>query len=159
MIRSFFTYYLLALTLMSCGQKDETFDEMVQRMASDQVAIIYPEDIPDGAILVDRREPEELEVSMIPGAISDIDFEKKVERGELEPTTPVVVYCSVGYRSGLYGKDLQDQGFAEVYNLYGGIFHWVNSGRGVENVRGVTDSVHTYNKKWSQWLEKGIKTW
>jgi len=51
-------------------------------------------------------------------------------------------------------------GFTNVRNLYGGIFEWVNEGGEIRNSKNQpTDSVHTYSKSWSIWLEKGIKVY
>ena len=73
---------------------------------------------------------------------------------------PIVVYCSVGYRSERIGEKLQEMGFTQVYNLYGGIFDWKNRGMEVENMEGEpTEKVHTYNKKWGQWLLRGEKVY
>jgi predicted sulfurtransferase len=70
----------------------------------------------------------------------------------------VVVYCSVGYRSERVGEHLLAMGFKDVKNLYGGIFEWVNNGQAIVDRNGkFTNQVHTYNKSWSKWLEKGIK--
>ena len=40
------------------------------------------------------------------------------------------------------------------------IFDWKNQGNNIVNENNLeTDSVHTYNKAWSQWLYKGIKVY
>ena len=72
----------------------------------------------------------------------------------------MVVYCSVGYRSERIGEKMQKMGFENVSNLYGGIFDWKNQGNTVINLnQEPTDSVHTYNRNWSQWLYNGIKVY
>jgi predicted sulfurtransferase len=63
----------------------------------------------------------------------------------------------VGYRSEKIAKRCQAAGFKQVYNLYGGIFEWVNQGNTVVNADGPTEQVHTYDKKWSVWLDRGIR--
>ncbi len=79
---------------------------------------------------------------------------------KLNKDSPIIVYCSVGYRSERVGEKLKSAGFKNVKNLYGGIFQWVNEGHPVVNKKDHwTDSVHTYNKNWSQWLTKGIKVY
>ncbi|RMG61980.1 MAG: rhodanese-like domain-containing protein, partial [Bacteroidetes bacterium] len=73
---------------------------------------------------------------------------------------PVVVYCTVGYRSERIGEQLQALGFTQVYNLYGGIFAWKNQGFPVVDPEGKpTERVHTYNADWSQWLRQGEKVY
>ena len=112
-------------------------------------------------ILLDTRSKDEFGVSHLPNAyfLDSDDFEtEKVNR--IKRDTPIVVYCTVGYRSERIGEKLLKMGFINVHNLYGGIFEWVNNGNSVVNSSShVTDSVHTYNKNWSQWLVKGVKVY
>jgi 3-mercaptopyruvate sulfurtransferase SseA len=71
-----------------------------------------------------------------------------------------VVYCSIGARSQEIGKKLQAAGYQNVYNLYGGIFHWVNEDNPVFTPDSdLTEQVHTYNKRWGMWLKKGEKVY
>jgi len=107
--------------------------------------------------ILDAREKGEYEISHIPDAryIGYDKFKKKTVQ-DIPKDAKVVVYCSVGYRSEKIGEKLEKAGFTDVYNLYGSIFEWVNAGNEVENKDGEkTDSVHTYNKKWSQWVIEG----
>ena len=74
---------------------------------------------------------------------------------DLDKKTPIVVYCSVGYRSEKVGEKLKAAGFLNVKNLYGSIFEWVNEGNPVVgNDNKATAKVHTYNKTWSRWVDK-----
>ncbi len=112
-------------------------------------------------ILLDTRSPEEYNVSHIPGATL-IDYDnfdpKSVEK--IDRDAEVIVYCSVGYRSERIGEKLQDMGFTNVKNLYGGIFQWVNEEGPLLNDKNLpTDSVHTYSRRWSQWLDRGVKVY
>ncbi len=107
--------------------------------------------------ILDAREEAEFNVSHIPGAryIGYDRFKKKTVQ-DIPKDAKVVVYCSVGYRSEKIGEKLRKDGFTDVYNLYGSIFEWVNAGNPVENAAGEeTNAVHTYNKKWSQWVIDG----
>lgn len=47
---------------------------------------------------------------------------------ELPRDRPILVYCAVGSRSAQVVNYLARKGFAEVYNLYGGIYAWANRG-------------------------------
>ena len=81
---------------------------------------------------------------------------------KLPKDTPIVVYCSIGYRSEKVAEKLRDKGFTKVYNLYGSIFEWINRGYPVVDGSGqVVQKVHTYNKEWSQWVDgsKAQKIW
>jgi len=85
----------------------------------------------DQYVFLDAREKEEYLVSHI----------------------PIVVYCSIGYRSEKVGEKLQKAGFTNVTNLYGSIFQWVNQGYPIATEHdSLTTDVHTYNKKWSKWV-------
>ena len=113
------------------------------------------------AALLDTREPEEFNISHIPNAelAGYDDFEmSSVKQFAKEDT--IIVYCSVGYRSERIGEKLQDAGYKHVFNLYGGIFNWKNhDGIVVTSTNDTTQKVHTYNKNWSRFLEKGEKVY
>ncbi len=80
--------------------------------------------------LLDAREPAEFEVSHLPGAIRVApDATAKAILAMIEPGRPVVVYCSVGYRSSRLAARLMEGGRSEVFNLEGSIFAWANEGR------------------------------
>ncbi|TXC76218.1 rhodanese-like domain-containing protein [Luteibaculum oceani] len=108
------------------------------------------------AVFLDARERGEYEVSHIKEAkwVGFDDF--KIERVEdIKKSSPVVVYCSIGARSEKITRTLKEQGFTQVYNLYGGIFEWVNKEYPIYKEGKPTDSVHGYSKMWSVWLNKG----
>ena len=98
----------------------------------------------ESVILVDVRDQKEQAVSMIPGAITQTQFEKDREgyKGQT-----VVTYCTIGYRAGLYAKRLRKQGW-KALNLTGSILGWVHAGGHVEHNGVITNRVHVYGKKW-----------
>lgn len=116
--------------------------------------------IEKSVILLDAREPGEFEVSHIDNAVFvgynnfSIDSLKNLAKD-----SPIVVYCSVGYRSAKIAEKLVANGFTNVKNLYGGIFEWKNENHNVYNSNGITEQVHAYNKTWGMWLKKGIKVY
>lgn len=67
--------------------------------------------------------------------------------------TPIVVYCSVGYRSAAVASRLLQAGFYRVYNLEGSIFQWVNEGRKVYKDEKIKSLVHPYNWLWGKLLK------
>ncbi|HIC31201.1 MAG TPA: rhodanese-like domain-containing protein, partial [Flavobacteriaceae bacterium] len=70
----------------------------------------------------------------------------------------IVVYCSIGIRSAKIAQQLKDEGYTNVFNLYGGIFEWKNNNFSVFDLNGQkTKKVHVYNKYWAKWLTKGEK--
>ncbi len=137
---------------------NQKFDEMLQLLLSNTVAQITVDELEqtDGVCLLDAREWEEYQVSHIEGAqyIGYKNLNKDILENIPKEQT-IVLYCSVGYRSEKIGEQLQKMGYTNVYNLYGSIFEWVNQGNPVVDENGTTKRVHTYNKRWSQWLENG----
>ncbi len=112
-------------------------------------------------VLLDTRSEKEFKVSHLLNAyLMDYEDFNIEHANRIKRNTPIIVYCSVGYRSERIGEKLIEMGFKNVHNLYGGIFEWVNEGNDVVNsLNHVTDSVHTYNKNWSEWLVKGVKVY
>ena len=160
--------YLIGLTLLfgSClYAQNQTFEDMLQELLSHTVYEIRTSEVESmlnkGALILDTRAFDEYQVSHILNAkwVGYKEFdENKVN--ELPNDKPIIVYCSVGYRSEKIAEKLQEMGFKKVYNYYGGIFSWKNDGNEVVTVGDKpTDKVHTYNRKWSQWLLKGQKVW
>ncbi|PZV84397.1 rhodanese-related sulfurtransferase [Algoriphagus aquaeductus] len=110
--------------------------------------------------ILDAREKGEFEVSHIQGAKwVGYDTFSLSNVASLDKSKPVIIYCTVGARSQDIGKKLQQEGFAQVYNLYGGIIHWVNEGKPVVSNGKPTQKVHTYSKTWGIWLEKGERVY
>jgi rhodanese-related sulfurtransferase len=72
--------------------------------------------------------------------------------------TPVVVYCSVGYRSARVARWLGRQGFTNVRQLDGSLFAWANEGRPmVADGRSVRE-VHPYNDFWGRLLKPEVRS-
>ena len=161
---------IVGLFLLQCqgysqNRTQAEFDAMLADLYKQTVPLIRSQEVqakgPENYVLLDTREPEEYEVSHLEGALTAgyNQFDASVVK-DLPKDKPIVVYCSVGYRSERIGEKLQKMGFKKVYNLYGGIFDWKNQGLEVVKDNATsTDSVHTYNRKWSQWLFKGKKVY
>lgn len=153
------------LTMTACAQK--SFDEKMKSLYSGTVPLIYSEQVDSlkekhpGVYLLDVRTIEEYNVSHIPGStFIDYDGFQKRDVKSIPKDARVIVYCAVGYRSERIGEKLQKLGYENVYNLYGGIFDWKYNDLTILNSQNQpTDSVHTYNKDWSQWLLKGVKVY
>lgn len=140
---------------------------MLDNLLSETVIYIQPDvldslmQLSDDYVLLDIRTKEEFQVSQIKGARL-IEFENFSldQVNDLDKKNKVIVYCSVGYRSEKIGEALLSAGFNDVYNLYGGIFKWVNEGREVVTSQGeATNQIHAYDRFWGRWLEKGEKVY
>lgn len=76
-------------------------------------------------LLLDVREPEELEISEFPHPYKHIPLDDLLERvNELDLTTDIVVFCRNDQRSRLAAQMLQRMGFTRVKVLKGGINAW-----------------------------------
>ena len=74
--------------------------------------------------LLDVREPFENEIACLPGSTL-IPLGEIAERAnELDRNRRFIIYCKSGIRSAQAAEWLQQQGFASVFNLEGGIDAW-----------------------------------
>ncbi|MEO0375178.1 MAG: rhodanese-like domain-containing protein, partial [Cyanobacteria bacterium P01_A01_bin.17] len=105
----------------------------------------FKEDYAGNALVVDVRNADEFAVSHIPGAVHFQDADQLADWIKQQPSQPVVVYCSVGYRSAQMAQSLQKHGLQQVVNLEGSIFEWANQGESVVTSTGPTPKVHPFN--------------
>lgn len=153
--------------LQACGQSNAgAYDLMLKGMYKNTVPQITPGALKQqlqndpSVVLLDTRSAAEYKLSYIKGArFTDYNNLNLDTLASLPKSTPVIVYCSVGYRSERVGEKLQEAGFTNVQNLHGGIFKWVNAGEPVYNAKGQTRQVHAYSKGWGIWLQKGEKVY
>ena len=97
-------------------------------------------------VVVDVRAEAETDVSIIPGAITQTEFEKtkSQHRGKA-----VIAYCTVGHRSGKFAKKLRSEGW-NAWNYKGSILDWCKNQLPVVSKDGNhTSRVHTYNTRYS----------
>jgi rhodanese-related sulfurtransferase len=82
-----------------------------------------------GIKVVDVRTPAEFADGHVPGAVN-IPFDQMPQRfAELgPPSTPVLLYCRTGHRSGIASGTLKEKGFTRIYDLQA-YDRWVASGR------------------------------
>ncbi len=112
-------------------------------------------------LLFDVREEQEYAVSHIQGAVRlSPEIKSEEFRHILKKTAhtkKIVLYCSVGKRSGDAAYRLEriatESGAEAVYNLTGGIFRWHNSGFPVMNEQGVVRRVHPFNRFWQMFVD------
>ena len=87
--------------------------------------------------ILDVRTPEEYASGHINGstllAVQDIPEQELAEKlKEIPKDRKILVYCKSGRRSAEASGILARNGFAEVYNMKGGITEWMNAGYEVE---------------------------
>jgi rhodanese-related sulfurtransferase len=96
-------------------------------------------------VFVDTRKPEEMAVSMLPGAVSQNQFLNHID--DYKDKT-VVAYCTMSYRSGVFAREMAQKGIT-VKNLAGGILAWTLEGGKVYDASGIeTKRIHVYGDRW-----------
>ena len=85
--------------------------------------------------IIDVREDNEWQtVGHIPTALhlGKGIIERDIENLLTDLKTPIIVYCSGGFRSALAAKSLQQMGFNRVYSLSDGLKGWIDAGFSIE---------------------------
>lgn len=170
-----FTFVAVSTLLASipgCSTPNSSVEEQTDAKKKSAIDSMYDEyraDFPDApeidveelltlretqdVLIVDVRDPQERAVSIIPGAISRESFESMKESLK---KGPIVVHCTIGYRSGKYVEKLKAEGI-EAHNLKGSILSWVHAGQPVVDPEGnQTKRVHVYGERWNL-LPKGYE--
>lgn len=115
-------------------------------------------DVASRPVLLDTRSEAEYAISHLPGARR---FEAEMSDSELKhvlpPETPIIAYCSIGYRSSSVVRRLAALGYRDVRNLEGSIFYWANEGGElVRNGKPVRE-VHPFNRLWGLLLDRRLR--
>lgn len=93
--------------------------------------------------IVDVRSLNERRVSTIPGAVSKDAFEARLDE---YTDDHILVYCTVGCRSGAYTRELRRRGL-NALNLRGGVLAWALNGGPFVNPDGqLTKRVHVHGQ-------------
>lgn len=96
-------------------------------------------------VLVDVRTEAERNVSIIPGAISEAEFERTMHA---HAGKTVISYCTIGYRSAKYAEEMEQRGFT-IASFNGSIVAWCQAGQKLITPDGrETNQVHVYGPKW-----------
>jgi len=90
---------------------------------------------PADTLLLDVREPMELEIAAVQGALHIPMGEIPSRLDEIDKTRTIICLCRSGARSGQVADFLEQQGYSSVFNLVGGINAWALE---------VDDSIPTY---------------
>ena len=120
---------LAGASLAACGSTTDTVSELVPPtiaadVLTDQVDVV----------VLDVRTPEEFAEARIAGAINvdyyAADFRDQVD--QLDKDVTYVLYCRSGNRSEDANRIMRELGFAEVYEVDGGIVAWNGAGLPIE---------------------------
>jgi rhodanese-related sulfurtransferase len=155
----------LVVSSTTFGQKK--LDKLLQKWNKRNVPYMSVETLAlpkTDAILLDAREENEFKVSHLEDAIlvgyDHFKIKETLEKLPEDKNVKIVVYCSLGIRSETVAYKLIQEGYTNVYNLYGGIFEWKNADfQVIDTLGNTTEKVHTFNKNWGKWLKKGEKVY
>ncbi|PKN58498.1 MAG: molybdopterin biosynthesis protein MoeB [Deltaproteobacteria bacterium HGW-Deltaproteobacteria-14] len=96
----------------------------------------------DALLVLDCREPDELEGGVIPGAVPlpRGQLEQRIEGIRPDRAGPIAIYCASGVRSALAVQALAQLGYADAVNVAGGIEAWIAAGHALDHPRRLTRS-------------------
>ena len=116
-------------------QGAEAFEEppTTAPVSTAALGIAEVDDIPENALVIDVRNPDEVAMFAIPGTlkfplprIMDGENPKEIAQAQQE-SRPVVIHCAGGIRSARAVEALNQRGFTEgIYSLRGGIDAWLD---------------------------------
>jgi len=121
-VKKIVTLIASALLLAGCSSSPSAIDLSVTEFSAKTAE--------SGVVTLDVRTPGEFAEGYIEGARL-IDFQSgnfENEIATLDKNATYAVYCRSGNRSGQAVKVMQDAGFANVFNMNGGVIEWVNAG-------------------------------
>jgi rhodanese-related sulfurtransferase len=125
----------------------------VRQLSTTELAVWSEQTNQPPLVLLDARTPAEFAVSHLPGARRvDLKMPPTELLNRRGTNEPIVVYCSVGYRSSRLAERLQQAGCTNGFNLEGSIFQWANEDRPLERDGRPVNEVHPYNKTFGQRL-------
>ena len=156
---------ILLIPLMTSCPGQQNMEGVLDLHNKESVPYIQVNELAEGSgyTLLDTRENEEFAVSHLENAhwvgYDQFDLEEFLRKYPDKEET-LVVYCSIGVRSEDIGEQLQDAGYTNVQNLYGGIFEWKNKGYPVVDMKKEkTEKVHAYSKYWGRLLTNAEKVY
>jgi rhodanese-related sulfurtransferase len=162
---------LASLLLTSCQQAKEpeaALDAAVQEISAEfssvpqistgELAAWLADSTREPPLLLDVREAEEYDVSHLPGAVRVTPGATAEQlRDQIDFSRPLVLYCSIGYRSSALNEQLIAAGAEQAMNLEGSIFKWANQGRPLIRDNEATDKVHPYNRRFGRMLREPLR--
>lgn len=122
-----------AISVFAAACSSGSATQVIELVSPAKAAEVIAEQ-PDGLVVLDIRTPEEFAEARLADAIMvdyyASDFADQLDR--LDKDVPYVLYCRTGNRSSDAVKTMKSLGFAEVYEIDGGIVNWYEQGFPVE---------------------------
>lgn len=155
-------FLILFSPLYSQKTLDPDFEKFIDKKIKhtvDEISVTELKKDTSTYLLIDVREKEEFDVSHIKSAKNYPASKFKISQlSTIAKDKKIIIYCSAGIRSEKIANKLKKEGYTNCYNLYGGIFEWINRGYAVYDANGKkTDKIHAYSFSWGIWLNKGVK--
>lgn len=156
----------LCFSLNSFSQKN--IDEAIEKYNAHSVEYISTQELVQlqknkrNYSLLDTRSIEEYQVSHLKDAfhVGYKNFDIETVKKQFKKDEILIVYCSIGVRSEQIGEQLQDAGYTNVYNLYGGLFDWFNQDQPIFDMQNKkTNRIHPYDSFWGKFITKGQKVY
>ena len=151
------------LLLVSVCFSQHSIADVLQKYNDHSIPYVYPEALfaQKDIFYLDAREKKEFDVSHIPKSVY-VGFDHfdstLFEAKTISKTSKIVVYCSLGVRSEKIAKKIRALGYANVSNLFGGIFLWKDKNGIIVDTDGIeTQNVHAYSQSWGKYLNTGNK--
>lgn len=153
--------FILGLFGVSWEDVDEKIEDefpSVKFITVDTLFARYQTDFNLLPLIIDVREEAEFAVSHLATAKNLLTGE---EISSLVPDRdqPIVVYCSVGYRSAAVAAELESLGYRNVKNLQHSLFEWANKGLPMVNSDGQTPLVHPFNSAWGSLVNEELHSY
>src|ERR1700728_2133711 len=102
---------------------------------------VVREQVSNGALVIDVREPEEWSTGHVPGAkhVPKSFLESRIEGAAPDRSQHVILYCQSGNRSAWAARTMtEDLGYENVESMTGGITLWKDRGYDVVQPRTLT---------------------
>lgn len=156
--------FLFSLSLFS----QKSIDEAIEKYNDHSVKYISTQELVQlqknnqNYVLLDARAFEEYRVSHLKDAVhvGYKNFDTEIVEKKFNKKDTLIVYCSIGVRSEQIGEQLQNAGFTNIYNLYGGLFDWFNQEQPIYDLNNVkTNRIHPYDSFWGKFITKGEKVY
>lgn len=122
----------VVLALGGCGGESGTSTATIETISPGEAADLL-EEAPAGLVVLDVRTPDEFAGGHLADAVN-LDYQAAGfagELGALDRDLPYLLYCRSGNRSAQVREMMRGLGFAEVYEMAGGIVAWAEAGGAV----------------------------